>query len=74
MPEIPILSIPFGHRQEMTDISVLDSIAAHIDFVHRDNVLGEVVRDRIVYAKFALDGFGGGEQIANLNVSYLCFI
>ena len=36
---------------------MLDAIAAHIEFVQGDHILGEVVPDAVVDPKFPVDGF-----------------
>ena len=44
------------------------TVSAHIKLIERNNVLREVVADRVIRAELAVDRFVGGEQIAHLNV------
>ena len=52
---------------------MLDPVSAHIELIERNNVLWEVVADRVIRAELAVDRFVGGEQIAHLNVQ-LCLL
>ena len=61
-------SAPFLSQEEITDIPVLDPISAHVELIKGNNVLGEVVADRVIRTKLTVDRFVGGEQIAHLNV------
>ena len=57
-PEIKIhastASIPFVCGQKIPDISVLDSVPAHVDLVHRDDVFRIIVPYVVVNAKHRL--------------------
>ena len=50
---------------------MFDTIPAHIKFIHRDNVLGEVIADRLIGAEFPSNCLGRREQIANLDIELL---
>lgn len=60
--------VPFLSQEEITDIPVLDPVSAHIKLIERNNILREVVADRVIRTKLTVDRFVGGEQIAHLNV------
>src|SRR5699024_6226343 len=63
--------IPFFLQQEVPDIAVLDSIAAHIKLIQGDNVLGKVVADSTVDTKLPLNGLLRSQQIGHLNIQLL---
>ena len=44
-------SVPFLSQEEVADISVLDTISAHVKLIKRNNVLWEVVSDVVIRAK-----------------------
>ena len=67
-------SIPFLRKQEVTNIPVFDSVAAHIDLVHRNDILGEVIANRIIHAELAIYGLLGSKQIGNLNIQFLSLL
>ena len=56
--------VPFLSQEEIADIPVLDPVSAHIELIERNNVLREVVADRVIRTKLTVDRFVGGEQIA----------
>ena len=60
--------VPCFRQQKVSDILVFDTIPAHIKFVHRDNILGEVIADRLIGAEFPGNCLGRREQIANLDI------
>ena len=60
--------VPFLSQEEITDIPVLDPVSAHVELIERNNVLREVIADRVIRTKLTVDRFVGGEQIAHLNV------
>ena len=60
--------VPFLSQEEIADIPVLDPVSAHIELIERNNVLREVVADRVIRTKLTVDRFVGGEQIAHLNI------
>ena len=60
--------VPFLSQEEIADIPMFNPISAHIELIERNNVLREVVADRVIRAELAVDRFVGGEQIAHLNV------
>lgn len=50
---------------------MLDAIAAHIEFVQGDHILGEVVPDAVVDPEFPVDGLRGGQQVGDLDIELL---
>ena len=62
------MSVPFLLQQKVPDIAVLDSVAAHIKLIQGDHILGKIIADTIIDAKFALYGICGGQQISHLDI------
>ena len=69
-----IVSVPFWLQQEITDIAVLDPIAAHIKFIQGDNIFGEVVPDTVINAELPLYGVFRGQQVCDLNIQFVPLI
>ena len=42
---------PFISSQKISNISMFDAITAHINFIHCNDIFGEVISDRIIYTK-----------------------
>lgn len=51
-----VSSIPRIHQQEVPDVAVLDPVPALVNFVHRNDVLGEIIPDAVESAEFTLHG------------------
>ena len=47
---------------------MLNPVSAHINLIHRNNILGEVVLYCIVDIKLTPDGVFVGQKIGNLNI------
>ena len=60
--------VPFLSQEEITDIPVLDPVSAHIKLIERNNVLREVVADRVIRTKLTVDGFFRCQQVSDLNI------
>ena len=50
---------------------MLNSITAHIKFIHGNHIFGEIVPYRIIYPKLPLYRFFRCKQISHLNVEFL---
>ena len=50
---------------------MLDAIAAHIEFVQGDHILGEVVPDAVVDPELPVDRLRGGQQVGDLDIELL---
>ena len=44
-------SIPFLSQEEISNISVLDAVAAHVELIQRNNILREIVAYIVICAK-----------------------
>ena len=47
---------------------MLDAVLAHIKLIERNNVLGEVIADRVIRAELATDRFFRRQQVSDLNI------
>ena len=61
-------SVPFLSQEEVADIPVFDPVSAHIELIERNNVLREVVADRVIRTKLTVDGFFRCQQVNDLNI------
>ena len=64
-------SVPLQHQQELLDVPVLDAVAAHVELVQGDHILGEVVPDGVVDPEFSVDRLQGSQQVGDLDVELL---
>ena len=58
-----LCSVPFFRQKEIANISVLDTISAHVKLIQGNNILREVVSNMIIRAKFTADRFLRRQQI-----------
>ena len=65
-----IFLIPLIQQKKISNITMLDSISSHVEFIQGDNVFWIVVPDVVVNAEFALDGFICSEQVSDLNIEF----
>lgn len=61
--------IPFLCQQEVTNISMLDPVSAHIQLIHCDNIFGKVITDTCKSSEFPSNHFlvryfSNGDEIA----------
>ena len=47
---------------------MFDPVSAHIELIERNNVLREVVADRVIRTKLTVDGFFRCQQVSDLNI------
>ena len=64
-------SNPLRHQEELPDISVFDSVPAHVELVQGDHILGEIVPDAVVDPELPVDGLRGGQQVGDLDIELL---
>ena len=50
---------------------MLDAVAAHVELVQGDHILGEVVPDTVVDPEFPVDGLWGGQKVGDLDIEFL---
>ena len=49
-------SVPLWHEKKISDVAVLDSVAAHVELIKRHDVLREIVSHLVVNAELPFDG------------------
>lgn len=49
---------------------MFNTIAAHVEFIQRDNIFRKVITNIIIYPEFALNRLIRSKQISNLNVEF----
>ena len=50
---------------------MFDTIAAHIEFIQRNDIFREVITNAVIGPKFTFDCLFGGKEVGNLNVQLL---
>ena len=68
------VSVPFLLQQKVSDIPMLNSVAAHIIFVQGDDVFGIVIANTVIDAKLPLYGIFRGQQVCDLYIQLLPLI
>ena len=68
------MSVPFFLKKKVPDIAVLDPVASHIKLIQGDDVLGKVVTDTAIDAKFLLDGIFRCQQVSHLDIQLVTLV